>query len=68
VSEFELDPMKDAINKAKHGLPPDLGSELFDGPFVEEQDDRHDYGETRFVATGPGVSLADNMCRRVYVA
>ena len=66
MSQFELDPVKDAINKAKHGLPLDLGSELFDGPFVEEQDDRHDYGETRFVATGPVVSLADRICVVVY--
>lgn len=66
MSDFELDPMKDAINKAKHGLPLDLGSELFDGPFVEEQDDRQDYGETRFVATGPVASLADRVCVVVY--
>ena len=58
--------MKDEANKAKHGLPLDLGSELFDGPFVEEQDARRDYGETRFIATGPVASLADRICVVVY--
>ena len=58
--------MKDEINKAKHGLPLDLGSEVFEGPFVEEQDDRFDYGETRFIATGPVASLADRICVVVY--
>lgn len=66
MSDFELDLMKDAINKAKHGLLLDLGSEFFDGPFVEEQDDRQDYGETRFIATGPVASLADRVCVVVY--
>lgn len=63
---FELDPVKDEINKAKHGLPLDLGVEVFDGVFVEEQDDRQDYGEARFVATGPVPSLADRICVVVY--
>ena len=66
MNGFELDPMKDGANKRKHGLPLDLGSELFDGPFVEEQDLRNDYGETRFVATGPVASLADRICVVVY--
>ena len=58
--------MKDAANKTKHGLPLDLGAELFEGRFIEEQDDRQDYGETRFVATGPVASLADRICVVVY--
>jgi uncharacterized DUF497 family protein len=58
--------MKDEINKTKHGLPLDLGSEVFDGPFIEEQDSRRDYGETRFIATGPVASLADRICVVVY--
>ncbi len=63
---FELDPMKDRINKAKHGLPLDLAAQIFDRDFVEEQDDRFDYGETRFVATGPVAALDDRICVVVY--
>ena len=57
MSGFELDPLKDEANRSKHGLPLDLGAELFDGPFVEEEDRRFDYGEVRLVATGPLRSL-----------
>jgi uncharacterized protein len=63
---FELDPMKDKINRAKHGLPLDLGSQIFDRDFIEEQDIRFDYGETRFVATGPVAALDDRICVVVY--
>ena len=66
MNGFELDPDKDAINRAKHGLPLDLGAKVFDGPFVEEQDERQDYGETRLVATGPVSPLADRVCVVVY--
>ena len=66
MSGFEFDPDKDAVNRAKHGLPLDLGSKIFDGPFVEEQDDRFGYGETRLVATGPVAALADRVCVVVY--
>jgi hypothetical protein len=63
---YELDPVKDEINRSKHGLPLDLGVEVFDGTFVEEPDTRFDYGEARFVATGPVASLADRVCVVVY--
>lgn len=66
MEDFELDPMKDELNRAKHGLPLDLGIEIFDGPFVEEQDTRQDYSETRFIATGPIASLDDRICVVVY--
>jgi len=66
MMSFELDPVKDEINKAKHGLPLDLGMEIFDRDFVEEQDARFEYGETRFVATGPVASLDDRICVVVY--
>ena len=59
---FELDPMKDEANKRKHGLPLDLGIQVFDAPFIEEQDNRADYGEARFVAMGPVAALADRIC------
>jgi hypothetical protein len=66
VIGFELDPMKDELNRAKHGLPLELGVEVFEGPFVEEPDTRYDYGEARFVATGPVESLAGRVCVVVY--
>ena len=64
--QFELDPMKDDANKKKHGLPLDLGKQVFDADFIEEQDTRFDYGETRFVATGPVAALAGRICVVVY--
>ena len=63
---FELDPLKDEANKRKHGLPLDLGIKVFDGRFIEEQDVRSDYGEARFVATGPVIELAGRICVVVY--
>ena len=66
MSGFELDPMKDEDNKRKHGLPLDLGAQLFDRDYIEEQDERQDYGEARFVATGPISALADRICVVVY--
>ena len=50
---FELDPAKDAINRAKHGLPLDFGIYVFFDEYIEEEDTRYDYGETRFIAIGP---------------
>ena len=66
MSGFELDPLKDEGNKRKHGLPLDLGAQLFDREFIEEQDERQNYGEARFVATGPIAALADRICVVVY--
>jgi uncharacterized DUF497 family protein len=64
--DFELDVDKDVINQKKHGLPLDLGVEVFDRDFIEEEDIRFDYEETRFVATGPVASLNDRICVIVY--
>lgn len=64
--EIEIDPMKDDLNKAKHGLPLDLGAEVFDRDYIEEQDSRRNYKETRFVASGPVASLNDRICVVVY--
>ena len=66
MNDFELDPLKDVANKRKHGLPLDLGIQVFDRFFVEEQDVRIDYGEARFVAMGPVAALADRICVVVY--
>ncbi len=62
----EFDPDKDAGNRRKHGLMLELGAEIFDRPFIEEEDDRVDYGEARFVAIGPVRSLDDRVCAVVY--
>jgi len=62
----EFDPEKAMINRAKHNLNLALGAEIFDRPFIEEEDDRRDYGETRFLAIGPVASLNDRICAVVY--
>lgn len=51
--EFEYDPVKSDENLRNRGLPFEFAPLIFDGAFIEEQDDRYNYGETRFVATGP---------------
>ena len=62
----EFDPDKAMINHAKHGLNIALGAEIFDRAYIEEEDDRVDYGETRFLALGPVASLGDRICAVVY--
>ena len=52
MSDFELDPEKDAINRRKHFLPLGFGVFVFDGNYIEAEDSRFDYGETHFVAIG----------------
>ncbi len=61
---IEFDPDKDVINRAKHGFSLMAAAAIVEGPFIEQVDDRHDYGETRFQALGLiGGAQAD----RVYV-
>ena len=50
---IEFDVEKDEENQRERGLPFEVAELLFDGPFIEEEDRRFDYGETRFIATGP---------------
>ena len=50
---IEFDQAKDEENLRKHGLPLRYGALLFDGQYVEEEDLRRDYGEARWIATGP---------------
>ena len=64
---IEYNPMKDRINQARHRLPLGAAELLFEGPFVEEEDRRRDYGETRFVATGPIAEFGDRIHVVVYV-
>jgi hypothetical protein len=49
---YVLDPAKDKINRAKHGVSLALAEVLFAGPHVSFTDDRFEYGETREVAFG----------------
>lgn len=63
---IEYDPVKNEENIAKHGLPLDLAELLFDGPFIEEEDGRFDYAETRFIATGPIAPFGNRIFVIVY--
>jgi uncharacterized DUF497 family protein len=65
--EFEFDPEKSETNMRKRGLPFDFAPLIFEGPFIEEQDDRFDYGETRFVATGPIAEFGGRVFVVVYM-
>jgi uncharacterized protein len=50
---FTFDPDKNIQNIAKHGLSLTFGAEVLADPnFVEEIDDRMNYGETRWNAVG----------------
>ena len=66
MSPYELDPLKDEANRLKHRLPLPLGSQVFEGNYIEEQDARFDYGETRFSAMGPVAALGGRICVCVY--
>ncbi len=64
--EFEYDPMKSAENEAQRGLPFTFAPLIFEGPYIEEQDQREDYGEPRFIATGPIVEFGGRVFVVVY--
>ena len=49
---IEFDPTKDAINRKKHGLSLEAAKRFDWDTALEREDDRFDYGETRFVAIG----------------
>ena len=65
--EFEFDSVKSDENSRNRGLPFDFAPLIFEGPFIEEQDDRFDYGETRFMATGPITEFGGRVCVVVYM-
>jgi hypothetical protein len=54
---FEWDPEKSDANLAERGFDFTFAAQIFDGPTLEKQDRRRDYGEVRMVATG----LADEI-------
>lgn len=57
---------KDEENCRKHLLPLAAAALLFEGSFIEEEDTRPEYGETRFIATGPIATFDDRIFVVVY--
>jgi uncharacterized DUF497 family protein len=53
MSAVEWDDAKDNENVRKHQMPLRFAELIFHERFVEEEDARRDYGETRFKAVGP---------------
>ena len=66
MNPYEFDPLKDEANRRKHGVPLPMGIHVFDGDYIEEEDARNDYGETRFAAMGPVAALDGRICVCVY--
>lgn len=51
--DIEFDPAKDAINRAKHGLPLAFGALVLADPnHLTVEDRRRPYGERRFLTLG----------------
>ena len=50
--EVEFDPAKRAKIAAERGLDIARADEVFDGPTLTTEDDRYDYGETRWISFG----------------
>ncbi|MBA3836949.1 MAG: BrnT family toxin [Sphingomonas sp.] len=50
--KIEFDPVKDDINRKKHGVSLNAANGFDWDTALEREDDRFDYGETRFVAIG----------------
>ncbi len=52
MAGFEWDPEKESLNVEKHRFDFTTASQIWDGPLVENVDERRDYGEIRIIATG----------------
>ena len=65
---FTWDPIKSAKNFTDRGIDHAFASLIFEGPTVEREDRRHDYGERRVVAIGiaDGVPLTVVYTDRVH--
>jgi uncharacterized DUF497 family protein len=50
--EIEYDPGKERSNREKHGLGFARAGSIFEGFRIDDEDDREDYGETRYVTLG----------------
>lgn len=60
--EIEFDPAKDQLNLEKHGVSLAAAAEIDFSQATVIEDDRIDYGETRFVAYGPLGGRLHAMC------
>jgi hypothetical protein len=52
MAGIEFDPRKNRANFEKHGVDFPTAARIWDGFVVEREDDRRDYGETRFLSLG----------------
>lgn len=50
--EFEWDENKRQSNLSKHGIDFVRAASVFNSPILEKEDNRYDYGESRFIALG----------------
>ena len=50
--KIAFDPVKDSVNRVKHGISLALAEILFAERYVTVTDDRFDYGERREIALG----------------
>ena len=50
--EIEYDPDKERLNRDRHGIGFAGAGAIFDGFRIDDEDDRADYGETRYVTLG----------------
>lgn len=50
--EFEWDERKQRANVKAHGVDFLRAARIFEGPMIEDIDDREDYGEERIIALG----------------
>jgi uncharacterized protein len=50
--KIEFDPVKEGLNRTKHGISLEAAVDFEWDTALEREDDRFDYGETRFVAIG----------------
>lgn len=49
---YTWDPAKNAANIRKHGVAFEDAQRVFEGEFLGWPDERHDYGEARWIAIG----------------
>lgn len=49
---FQWENDKSVANEAKHGISFLQAAQIFRGPVLKAEDNRRDYGERRFIATG----------------
>ncbi len=59
---FEWDPAKRKTNLRRHGVDFNIVHRIFDGPILERQDDRFDYGEIRWIAIGMASGIELTVC------